>query len=50
MVVASCEMDVAREVGHSVAIMGVILESGDPKTVLVGPANEQLRLVLSEVL
>ena len=52
MVVVTHEMGFAREVGDSVVFMdeGLILESGDPKKVLVEPENERLRLFLSKVL
>jgi polar amino acid transport system ATP-binding protein len=52
MVVVTHEMGFAREVGDAVVFMdeGLILESGDPKKVLLEPENERLRLFLSKVL
>ena len=52
MVVVTHEMGFAREVGDSVVFMdgGQVLESGDPRRVLVEPENERLRAFLSKVL
>jgi polar amino acid transport system ATP-binding protein len=52
MVVVTHEMGFAREVGDAVVFMdgGEVLESGDPRKVLVEPENERLRSFLSKVL
>ena len=52
MVVVTHEIGFAREVGDTAVFMdgGLVLESGDPRQVLVEPRNERLRSFLSKVL
>ncbi len=52
MVVVTHEMGFAREVGDSLVFMdgGVIVESGNPREVLVNPQHERTRAFLSKVL
>jgi polar amino acid transport system ATP-binding protein len=52
MIVVTHEMGFAREVGDTVVFMdaGVVVESGDPKTVLTSPQHERTRSWLSNVL
>jgi polar amino acid transport system ATP-binding protein len=52
MVVVTHEIGFAREVGDVAVFMddGVVVESGDPKDVLVNPRNERTRSFLSKVL
>jgi polar amino acid transport system ATP-binding protein len=52
MIVVTHEMGFAREVGDSLVFMddGVVVESGDPKQVLVNPRHERTRTFLSKVL
>jgi polar amino acid transport system ATP-binding protein len=52
MIVVTHEMGFAREVGDTVVFMdgGVVVESGDPKTVLTSPRQERTRVFLSKVL
>jgi polar amino acid transport system ATP-binding protein len=52
MVVVTHEMGFAREVGDQLVFMdgGVIVESGDPRTVLSSPQHERTKLFLSKVL
>src|SRR5271165_2713308 len=52
MVVVTHEMGFAREVGDSVVFMdgGVVVEKGDPKSVLTAPRHERTRSFLSKVL
>ena len=52
MMVVTHEMGFAREVGDKLVFMdgGVILEEGDPRTVLADPQHERTRAFLSKVL
>ncbi|HUJ56236.1 MAG TPA: amino acid ABC transporter ATP-binding protein [Gaiellaceae bacterium] len=52
MVVVTHEMGFAREVGDIAVFMddGVVIESGDPREVLVNPQHERTRSFLSKVL
>jgi polar amino acid transport system ATP-binding protein len=52
MMVVTHEMGFAREVGNHLVFMdgGVIVEEGDPRTVLGDPQNERTRSFLSKVL
>jgi polar amino acid transport system ATP-binding protein len=52
MIVVTHEMGFAREVGDSLVFMdeGVVVESGDPKTVLAKPQHERTKAFLSKVL
>jgi polar amino acid transport system ATP-binding protein len=52
MIVVTHEMGFAREVGDTVVFMdgGVVVESGDPKTVLTDPQHQRTRSFLSKVL
>ena len=52
MVVVTHEMGFAREVGDSLVFMdgGVIVESGNPREVLVNPQHERTRAFLSKAL
>jgi polar amino acid transport system ATP-binding protein len=52
MIVVTHEMGFAREVADTAVFMddGVIVESGDPKQVLVNPRHERTRAFLSKVL
>jgi len=52
MIVVTHEMGFAREVGDQLVFMdgGVIVESGDPRTVLSSPQHERTKLFLSKVL
>jgi polar amino acid transport system ATP-binding protein len=52
MIVVTHEMGFAREVGDSLVFMddGVVVESGDPKEVLLRPQHERTRAFLSKVL
>ena len=52
MVVVTHEIGFAREVGDVAVFMddGVVVESGDPKEVLVNPRNERTKSFLSKVL
>ncbi len=52
MVVVTHEMGFAREVGDTLVFMddGVIVESGDPRSVLSDPQHERTRSFLSKVL
>ncbi len=52
MIVVTHEMGFAREVGDSLVFMddGVIVESGEPKQVLLDPRHERTRAFLSKVL
>jgi polar amino acid transport system ATP-binding protein len=52
MIVVTHEMGFAREVGDTVVFMdgGVVVESGDPKTVLTDPQHQRTRAFLSKVL
>ncbi len=52
MVVVTHEMGFAREVGDTLVFMddGVIVESGDPRSVLTDPQHERTRSFLSKVL
>jgi polar amino acid transport system ATP-binding protein len=52
MIVVTHEMGFAREVGDSLYFMdeGVVVESGDPRTVLAKPQHERTKAFLSKVL
>ncbi|MEU3794410.1 amino acid ABC transporter ATP-binding protein [Streptomyces fructofermentans] len=52
MVVVTHEIGFAREVGDTAVFMddGVVVEAGDPRTVLTAPAQERTRAFLSKVL
>jgi polar amino acid transport system ATP-binding protein len=52
MMVVTHEMGFAREVGDNLVFMddGVIVEEGDPATVLADPQHERTQAVLSKVL
>jgi polar amino acid transport system ATP-binding protein len=52
MVVVTHEMGFAREVADTVVFMddGVVVESGDPRTMLTAPRHERTRSFLSKVL
>jgi polar amino acid transport system ATP-binding protein len=52
MIVVTHEMGFAREVGDAVVFMdgGVVVESGDPRQVLVDPQHERTKAFLSSVL
>ena len=52
MIVVTHEMGFAREVGDHLVFMdaGVVVESGDPRTVLASPKEERTKLFLSKVL
>jgi polar amino acid transport system ATP-binding protein len=52
MIVVTHEMGFAREVGDTVVFMdgGVVVESGDPTTVLTDPQHQRTRSFLSKVL
>ncbi|MEV6019445.1 MULTISPECIES: amino acid ABC transporter ATP-binding protein [unclassified Streptomyces] len=52
MVVVTHEIGFAREVGDTAVFMdnGVVVEAGDPRTVLVAPEQERTRAFLSKVL
>jgi polar amino acid transport system ATP-binding protein len=52
MIVVTHEMGFAREVGDSVVFMdgGVVVEHGDPQSVLSNPQHERTRAFLSKVL
>jgi polar amino acid transport system ATP-binding protein len=52
MVVVTHEMGFAREVGDSLVFMdgGVIVEAGDPRSVLANPQHERTKAFLSKVL
>jgi polar amino acid transport system ATP-binding protein len=52
MIVVTHEMGFAREVGDTVVFMdaGVVVESGDPTSVLTAPRHERTRSFLSKVL
>jgi len=52
MMVVTHEMGFAREVGDNLVFMdgGVIVEEGDPRTVLADPQHERTQLFLSKVL
>ncbi|WP_192757002.1 amino acid ABC transporter ATP-binding protein [Actinopolymorpha pittospori] len=52
MVVVTHEMGFARDVGDTVAFMdeGVVVESGDPRSVLTNPGHERTRAFLQRVL
>ncbi len=52
MIVVTHEMGFAREVGDTVVFMdgGVVVEAGDPRTVLTSPTHERTRSFLSKVL
>jgi polar amino acid transport system ATP-binding protein len=52
MVVVTHEIGFAREVGDVAVFMddGVVVESGDPREVLVNPSNERTKSFLSKVL
>jgi polar amino acid transport system ATP-binding protein len=52
MIVVTHEIGFAREVGDQLVFMdgGVIVESGDPRTVLSSPQHERTKLFLSKVL
>jgi len=52
MIVVTHEMGFAREVGDHLVFMddGVVVEAGDPRTVLGSPKHERTKLFLSKVL
>ncbi len=52
MIVVTHEIGFAREVGDTLVFMdgGVVVESGDPRTVLANPREERTRAFLSKVL
>ena len=52
MMVVTHEMGFAREVGDKLVFMdgGVIVEEGDPATVLADPQHERTKAFLSKVL
>jgi polar amino acid transport system ATP-binding protein len=52
MIVVTHEIGFAREVADKLVFMdeGVIVESGDPRTVLANPREERTRVFLSKVL
>ena len=52
MMVVTHEMGFAREVGDNLVFMdgGVIVEEGDPRTVLANPQHERTQSFLSKVL
>jgi polar amino acid transport system ATP-binding protein len=52
MIVVTHEMGFAREVGDTAVFMdgGVVVESGDPRQVLVNPKHQRTRAFLSKVL
>ena len=52
MIVVTHEMGFAREVGDTVVFMdgGVVVEQGDPTTVLTDPQHERTRSFLAKVL
>jgi polar amino acid transport system ATP-binding protein len=52
MIVVTHEMGFAREVGDTLVFMdsGVVVERGDPKSVLASPQHERTRAFLSKVL
>jgi polar amino acid transport system ATP-binding protein len=52
MIVVTHEMGFAREVADSLVFMdgGVVVESGDPRTVLANPQHERTKAFLSKVL
>ncbi len=52
MVVVTHEIGFAREVGDVVVFMddGVVVETGDPREVLVNPRHERTKAFLSKVL
>ena len=52
MVVVTHEMGFAREVGDSLVFMdgGVVVESGDPRSVLTNPQHQRTKAFLSKVL
>ncbi|HEY1776546.1 MAG TPA: amino acid ABC transporter ATP-binding protein [Solirubrobacteraceae bacterium] len=52
MIVVTHEIGFAREVGDELVFIdgGVIVESGDPRTVLANPQHERTKLFLSKVL
>jgi polar amino acid transport system ATP-binding protein len=52
MVVVTHEMGFAREVGDTMVFMdaGVVVESGDPRSVITAPQHERTRAFLSKVL
>jgi polar amino acid transport system ATP-binding protein len=52
MIVVTHEMGFAREVGDQIVFMdaGVVVESGDPRTVLANPQHERTKAFLSKVL
>ena len=52
MMVVTHEMGFAREVGDKLVFMdgGVIVEEGDPRTVLADPQHERTQAFLSKVL
>ena len=52
MVVVTHEMGFAREVGDNLVFMdaGVVVEAGDPRTVLADPRHQRTRAFLSKVL
>src|SRR5581483_8508885 len=52
MVVVTHEMGFAREVADQLVFMdgGVVVEAGDPRTVLAGPREERTKAFLSKVL
>ncbi len=52
MIVVTHEMGFAREVGDSLVFMdeGLVVESGDPRTVIAKPTHERTKAFLSKVL
>jgi polar amino acid transport system ATP-binding protein len=52
MIVVTHEMGFAREVGDQIVFMdaGIVVESGDPRTVLANPQHERTKAFLSKVL
>jgi polar amino acid transport system ATP-binding protein len=52
MIVVTHEIGFAREVADALVFMdgGVIVEAGDPRTVLANPQHERTKLFLSKVL
>ena len=52
MIVVTHEMGFAREVGDHLVFMdaGIVVESGDPRTLLTDPKEERLKSFLSKVL
>jgi polar amino acid transport system ATP-binding protein len=52
MIVVTHEMGFAREVADQLVFMdgGVVVESGDPRTLIADPQQERTKAVLSKVL